>query len=239
MPAKILRSIPVVIVGRRDIHNLGLRRLLIQHCSRNLSDAPSLRDAKLAPPGKPQLILITEPARELGLPEAIATVRRANEAARIVIFVDTGNDSAIDAALKLSAHAFLRHQIDAQALAHALDIILGSSGVLSFSFVPRVVAQLTHQSIRPEQDSEAASIAPQLWKLSNREEDILKCLADGVSNKIIARKFDIAESTVKIHVKSILRKINVCNRTQAAVWALARAPWQASSAPVQEIVGIT
>ncbi|MFC6776525.1 LuxR C-terminal-related transcriptional regulator [Methylobacterium gregans] len=50
--------------------------------------------------------------------------------------------------------------------------------------------------------------------------EILSCLADGQSNKLIARRFAIAEATVKIHVKGILRKINVQNRTQAAVWVL-------------------
>ena len=58
--------------------------------------------------------------------------------------------------------------------------------------------------------------------LSEREEQILKGLVKGLSNKIIARKLDIAEATVKVHMKSILRKIRVANRTQAAVWALER-----------------
>ena len=56
--------------------------------------------------------------------------------------------------------------------------------------------------------------------LSEREEQILRDLVKGLSNKIIARKLDIAEATVKVHLKSILRKIRVANRTQAAIWAL-------------------
>lgn len=53
---------------------------------------------------------------------------------------------------------------------------------------------------------------------SIREQEILGALAEGVSNKHIARRFDIAESTVKVHVKHILRKLNMNNRTQAAIW---------------------
>ena len=60
-------------------------------------------------------------------------------------------------------------------------------------------------------------IAPQL---SPREESILRCLIEGDSNKSIARKIDIAEATVKVHVKAILRKIRVHNRTQAAIWGM-------------------
>src|SRR4029077_4066036 len=54
--------------------------------------------------------------------------------------------------------------------------------------------------------------------LSTREKSILGCLISGDSNKCIARKMDIAEATVKVHVKAILRKIRVQNRTQAAIW---------------------
>src|SRR5439155_27058982 len=59
------------------------------------------------------------------------------------------------------------------------------------------------------------TFAPQL---SPREKAILRCLIEGDSNKCIARKIDIAEATVKVHVKAILRKIRVHNRTQAAIW---------------------
>ncbi|MCA6122015.1 response regulator transcription factor [Bradyrhizobium sp. WSM 1704] len=61
------------------------------------------------------------------------------------------------------------------------------------------------------------STAPQL---SPREKLILRCLVEGDTNKCVARKLDIAEATVKVHVKAILRKIRVQNRTQAAIWAL-------------------
>jgi len=61
------------------------------------------------------------------------------------------------------------------------------------------------------------TLAPQL---STREKSILCCLIEGDSNKCIARKIDIAEATVKVHVKAILRKIRVQNRTQAAIWGM-------------------
>ena len=56
--------------------------------------------------------------------------------------------------------------------------------------------------------------------LSEREEQVLRDLVKGLPNKTIARKRDIAEATVKVHLKSILRKIRMANRTQAAIWAL-------------------
>lgn len=55
--------------------------------------------------------------------------------------------------------------------------------------------------------------------LSHREMDVLCCLMAGYSNKVIARQLDVCEATVKVHVKAILRKLKVNNRTQAAIWA--------------------
>jgi two-component system nitrate/nitrite response regulator NarL len=59
-------------------------------------------------------------------------------------------------------------------------------------------------------------------QLSTREKCILRCLAKGDANKVIARKVGIPEVTVKVHVRAILRKIGVRNRTQAAIWAMKR-----------------
>ena len=55
--------------------------------------------------------------------------------------------------------------------------------------------------------------------LSDRENEIVQCLRQGASNKVIARQLQISESTVKVHIKSLLKKLRVCNRTQAAIWA--------------------
>jgi DNA-binding CsgD family transcriptional regulator len=61
---------------------------------------------------------------------------------------------------------------------------------------------------------------PHDMQLSHRERQVLTCLAHGESNKEIARVWDISEATVKVHLKAILRKINMRNRTQAAIWAI-------------------
>lgn len=61
------------------------------------------------------------------------------------------------------------------------------------------------------------------YALSEREEQILKALVSGYSNKMIARMYSVTEATVKVHMKAILRKIRVANRTQAAIWAIRNA----------------
>ena len=69
--------------------------------------------------------------------------------------------------------------------------------------------------------------------LSAREVDILESIMKGMANKVIARQFDICEATVKVHVKAILRKLGVENRTQAATWAVK----QGIGSPVQLALG--
>ncbi len=122
--------------------------------------------------------------------------------------------------MSIPAHAFLSATISPAALVNALDVIFGDGGVLSINFAEYLTLRHKPCEILPL----AAGSTEQRLCLSSRETDILSCLTNGISNKHIARKFGIAESTVKIHVKSILRKINVQNRTQAAIWALANIP---------------
>ncbi|MGH1571183.1 response regulator transcription factor [Methylobacterium sp. P31] len=71
------------------------------------------------------------------------------------------------------------------------------------------------------QDNErsACDIEVSISRLSEREQLILTMLVSGSPNKIIARRLDITEATVKVHMKSIMRKIRASNRTQAAIWA--------------------
>ena len=66
----------------------------------------------------------------------------------------------------------------------------------------------------------APGLEPTAPLLSPQEKVILRCIIEGESNKCIARKINVTEATVKVHVKAILRKIRVQNRTQAAVWGM-------------------
>jgi two-component system nitrate/nitrite response regulator NarL len=72
-----------------------------------------------------------------------------------------------------------------------------------------------HPLARQSEDQSLGGLAG----LSQREAQILACLLNGTSNKQIANELNIAEGTVKVHLKAIMKKINVRNRTQAAMWA--------------------
>ncbi|WP_246038759.1 LuxR C-terminal-related transcriptional regulator [Chitiniphilus eburneus] len=88
--------------------------------------------------------------------------------------------------------------------------------VIADSMTGKLVAQFRAQTTAP-----AAPAAPaEREKLTPREREIVACLARGESNKEIARRLDLAESTVKIHIQSVLRKLNLSSRVQVAVYAV-------------------
>jgi two-component system nitrate/nitrite response regulator NarL len=70
---------------------------------------------------------------------------------------------------------------------------------------------------------------PKARSLSAREAEILSSLMEGEPNKIIARRLHVAEATVKVHIKAILRKVGAANRTQAAMWAMDHLPARAEA----------
>ena len=85
--------------------------------------------------------------------------------------------------------------------------------------MPRRDAETAAAPLAPAASSNFANQA-RPSHLSEREGQILRCLVSGFSNKAIARQLSLAEATVKVHIKSVLRKLQATNRTQAAVWAL-------------------
>jgi len=96
-------------------------------------------------------------------------------------------------------------------------VMLGEC-VLPFEVVRSIIGRAPQAQPLQENMAEPRLSDLKECKLSAREAQILGCLTEGASNKIIARKFDVTEATVKVHVKAILRKIGAANRTQAAMW---------------------
>jgi two-component system nitrate/nitrite response regulator NarL len=78
------------------------------------------------------------------------------------------------------------------------------------------VSELMVRGLHEESQNESRKMA----ELTQREEEILSLIAKGLSNKVIARKLNIVESTVKVHVKHLLKKLNLRSRVEAAVWAV-------------------
>jgi two-component system nitrate/nitrite response regulator NarL len=113
------------------------------------------------------------------------------------------------AALRAGALGYLLKNIDSDFLVDSIRRAAEGDSVMS--------PEMTGKLVRELRGGTAAPAGP---ALSPREREIVRCLARGASNKEIARELDVAESTVKIHVQHILRKLNLSSRVQVVVWAI-------------------
>jgi two-component system nitrate/nitrite response regulator NarL len=131
------------------------------------------------------------------------------------------------AAFQAGTNACFPKDIACHALIKALELVMLGETILPsrlLSCIPKTKHNDERGSAGLDSEGHAQSLVQVegsgLPRLSSRERAILHCITEGAANKVIARKIDIAEATVKVHVKAILRKIRASNRTQAAIWAM-------------------
>ncbi|MGM3174108.1 two-component system response regulator NarL [Dickeya lacustris] len=186
-----------------------------------LSMAPDLRvvgeashgeqGVELAAQLDPDLVLL-----DLNMPgmNGLATLSRLRETAlsgRIVVFTVSNHEEDVINAFRGGADGYLLKDMEPEDLLVALHQAAAGKMVLSDTLTPVLAA-----SLREARSSDTRDI--QL--LTPREKDILKLIAQGLPNKVIARKLDITESTVKVHVKHLLKKMKLRSRVEAAVWVV-------------------
>ena len=136
-------------------------------------------------------------------------LRDAYLEARIVVLA---SDFAVDAlrdAMNAGADGYLMKDVSPEALIQSLELVMMGEKVFPTNLASML---LSLDSTPPALKS--------IRGLSPREQEILQSLVTGASNKLIAIKLGITEATVKVHLKTLLRKIDVNNRTQAAIWAM-------------------
>jgi two-component system nitrate/nitrite response regulator NarL len=173
-------------------------------------------------------------ARDCGnLAEALIAAKARFPEAHIVVVGDSGQRDLVTTALTSGATSFIDQNVATSTLIKELELMAQGEPVNSVLILKRLlgngsappsveaVPTLEIDESQPPDTDEEARANPQL---SPREAAILKALVQGAPNKIIAYRLNITEATVKVHVKAILRKIRVTNRTQAAIWAMHRQP---------------
>ena len=115
--------------------------------------------------------------------------------------------------LRAGASGYLLKNIETEALLDSIRRAVSGDSVVSTEMTTKLVKGLRASTVSGNDEVEKESLSP-------REREILGYVAKGASNKEIARTLDLAESTVKIHVQHILRKLNLSSRVQAAVYAI-------------------
>jgi DNA-binding NarL/FixJ family response regulator len=138
---------------------------------------------------------------------AIAAIRREMPDTEVVALTSVLEDAAVIDAVRAGAIGYLLKDTDSHELRRAIKAAAAGQVQLS----PQATARLLREVRTPEKSAEP---------LTEREREVLRLLAQGQSNKEIARALHIAEQTVKTHVSHILNKLGVPSRTQAALYAI-------------------
>lgn len=209
------QPISVLLIDDHTLFRSGIRSLLQRHPEFDVvgEAADGVEGIKRAKQLNPQVVLL-----DLNMPgmsglETLQLLLQDCPDSAIVMLTVSEDAQDLAAALKAGASGYLLKNIDTDYLTRAVRRAAAGETVVAEAMTTKLVAQL-QAGTRP------AEPASDLDRLTPREKEILDCLARGESNKVIARSLDLSESTVKIHVQNVLKKLNLSSRVQAAVFAV-------------------
>lgn len=169
---------------------------------------------------QPDLILLDNHLPGVSGVDALPALREAAPRARILMLTVSEDEADLAAALRGGAAGYLLKTIEGDALISAIRRAVQGESVIAPEMTSKLVAAYRGAAAGADMPSQPL-VAPSspLAALSPRERDILRGIAQGASNKEIGRDLGIAETTVKIHVQHVLRKLDVSSRVHAAVIA--------------------
>ena len=203
----------VIIIDDHPLFRKGVSQLIALNDQLHLiGEASSGEEGlELARALEPDLILLDLNMKGMSGIETLRALRDADLAARILILSVSDAADDLVAAVRAGARGDLVKDMEPEELLARIVEAMRGRIVISES-----LNGLLARSLRDEAQAAERSLAP----LTERERDILGCLASGLSNKLIARDLNIAEGTVKVHIKNLLKKLKFRSRLEAAVWAI-------------------
>lgn len=212
--------IRLLVVDDHTLFRRGLVALLSQNPGLQVvgeagDAAEALRHAARL---QPDLILLDNHLPGVRGVDALPGLRDAAPRAAVLMLTVSEDEADLAAALRGGAQGFVLKTIDSDELLRAIESCARGESVIS----PALTGKLFTAFREARPPSPAAGPHDGLQSLSPRERETLRHIARGASNKEIARALDIAETTVKIHVQHILRKLDLSSRVQAAVYASER-----------------
>lgn len=210
-----MKTIQVLLVDDHALFRKGLVNLLegepgFQVIGEAGNGAEAIKKAKQL---KPDLVLMDLHMPETGGIEATRRIRELLPCTRVVILTISEDDKDLFEAIKCGAHGYLLKKIQPEGLFASLRGVFDGEAPLSRSTASKILNEFAAMAARKSEENLEA-------QLSAREKEVLQLLGDGLTNKEIGHKLNIAENTVKNHLKSILNKLHLQNRVQAATFAL-------------------
>ena len=210
------KKIGVLLIDDHALFRSGVKALLSRQPDIEVvgEAADGLEGIKRCAQLQPDLVLLDLNLPGLSGRDTLALLLEKHPSLPIVILTVSEESSDLMDCLKSGAKGYLLKNIEIDQLIDGIRRAVRGEAVMSPQMTGKLVEGIRYTTAR--------TTAPQAEheKLSPREREILAFLARGASNKEIARALDLAESTVKIHVQHILRKLNLSSRVQAAVYAV-------------------
>ena len=170
-----------------------------------------VQGCELATTLQPDLILLDMNMEDRDGIETLKAMRAAGVTSKIVMLTVSNAGRDVAAAIRQGANGYLLKDMEPEDILDSLCLVIEGQTAIS--------DDLTHLLIDSLREGEQAT-APDHVSLTERETQILSLIVKGMNNKSIAREIDISEGTVKVHMKNILRKLNLNSRLEAAVWAI-------------------
>jgi len=218
MSASNAPPVRLMVVDDHTLFRRGLVALLASDASLAvIGEASDAGEAvRKAAALQPDIILLDNHLPGASGIQALPGLKDAAPRARIILLTVSEDEQDLQAALRGGAHGYLLKTIEGDLLAQAIHRAMRGEPVISPEMTGKLVSAFQTSTTTP-----ATAPAPRdpLAQLSAREQQVLEQIALGASNKEIARTLSIAETTVKIHVQHILRKLDLTSRVQAAVFA--------------------
>ena len=213
-------AIRILVVDDHTLFRRGLTALLSRDPLFNvIGDAADAGEAlRRAHELQPDLILLDNHLPGVNGVDALPALREAAPGAHVLMLTVSEDEQDLATALRNGACGYLLKTMEGDALARAILRAMRGESVVADEMTGKLVAAYRDAAAMPAPIQDAPPASP-LAQLSPREQEILRGIARGASNKAIARELGIAETTVKIHVQHVLRKLDVASRVQAAVIA--------------------
>lgn len=215
-------ELSILIVEDQEIARIGLKVIL--------DGAPGLSVCGLAGDGREAVLMASElsPAvilMDIGLPlmdgiEATRLIKTESQDVRVIMLTSHDDDKHIFAALSAGADGYCLKEAPGEQLIMAIRAVAEGAAWLDPGIARRVLDASIGGGAKKLEESQSPKEGSMLYSLSQRELDVLRLVVDGNTNQEIADKLSISVETVKTHMRHIMEKLAVSDRTQAAVKAM-------------------
>jgi len=214
-----MKKLRLLLVDDQGMFREGLRTLLsLQHDFEIVGEAGDGAAAIAAVrKEKPDVVLMDLRMPGVGGVEATRQIRAAQPEVRVIVLTTFEEDEEVFAALRAGAVGYLLKASPSEKLCEAIRLAARGESLLEPSVAAKLVAEFTRLAGRTP--AEVKPTVDLIEPLSLREREVLRFLAQGLSNKEIGQRLNIAEGTVKNHMSQVLGKLGVLDRTQAALRA--------------------